>query len=78
MEDINETAATTDANRPFEFYLKLPEVQEFLRWCGERLYILLLLIIICITATICVRLARKRWYHRIESEREQPLLRAEV
>ena len=43
--------------------LEMPEMQLLLWWFADRLYNLLLTIIVCATAIFCVNLSRKRSYH---------------
>ena len=42
--------------------LETPEMQKLLWWFADRLYNLLLTIILCATAIFCVNLSRKRSY----------------
>ena len=47
------------------FDLRSNEAQELLWWCAERLYILLIVVLICATGIICANLTRERWFHHI-------------
>ena len=58
------------------FDIRSPEGQELLWWCADRLYILLLLVLICATAIVWSFLSRHRWLHH--NYKQLPMLDEEA